>query len=539
MLSWWTISTILALVGGTAAVGSLAVAFAVVVKHRLRRQTAQIRRHRETEILLDVQYRDLFDMAGDAVWVTDAMGKIVALNRAGEKLLGVTQEQAAGRTIVDYLDPTDAAKARASQIARAFAPFEIVLRPASGGPVVAEVSSRALPDGGVQTIARNVTERRKLQDQVERVRRLDAIGRLAGGIAHDFNNLLTVINGNAELLKARLPPGSTAEMADAILAAGERAARLTRQLLSFCRQRFSAPAAIDLSGAIAGLVPILRSLVGNQVEIVPVLRPHLPPVLADLGLIEQIVLNLVVNGRDAMPAGGTITLSTEAAEGGWGRLAVADTGCGMNTETQARLFEPFFTTKSASQGTGLGLATVYGIVQGLGGRITFTTSPGRGTVFLVDFPSAPMDLVQTDLPTPRPAIPTLDEVRGATILLVEDDDAVRLLATQILRTAGFQLLVASSGAEALELYRAAERPIDLLLTDVLMPGMTGRQLVDQLRAEGADLPVLYFSGYPGDELSRQGLAEGTIDLLRKPFTPSELRGRVSDMLKKDILDPAR
>ncbi len=535
---WWTPKRIAAVVGGISAVGVLVAAWVVSLRLRVRRQTVQIRQQLESEAQLDARYKNLFDIAGDAVWVTDRTGQIAALNRAGEKLLGVTREQALGHTITEFVDPTDSQMVRGSRVAVALAPFELTLRPATGAPVIAELTSRVLPDGGVQTIARNVTERRKLQDQMERVRRLDAIGRLAGGIAHDFNNLLTVINGSAELLQGLLPPGDARELAESVLGAGERAAGLTRQLLTFSRQRFATPSAVDLAAAVTGLLPILKRLIGDHVQIATTLPADRPPVTADTGLIEQIVMNLAMNASDASPSGGTIVLETETLADGWGRLSVIDTGSGMDDATQARLFEPFFTTKPVGQGTGLGLATVYGIVQGLGGRITFTSTLGRGTAFFVDFPPVMVDPPMPETHANEPTSPNAARHRG-TVLLVEDDDAVRLLASQVLRIAGFDVLSAGSGLEALEQYEHRGHSIDLLVTDVLMPGMTGTQLAERLKLVRPGLRVLYVSGYPGDELSRQGLAEEGIELLRKPFTPSELNARVAELLRRDRLEPLR
>ena len=357
------------------------------LRHRVRRQTEQIRRQLEHEAALEARYRDLFEGAGDAVWVTDRDGRIVALNRAGEALLGLTRDEAIGRPIAEFIPPDEAGLARASQVSRLGVPFELTVVPQTGPAAVVEVSSQVLPDGGVQTIARNVTERKRLQDRAHRVQKLEAIGRLAGGIAHDFNNLLTVINGSAEILRDRLPDGEPARaLADEVLDAGNRAANLTRQLLAFSRQRFVAPTPLDLNQAVAGTAALSRRLIGEEVTLVTELAPDAPWVLAEAGLVEQVLMNLAVNARDAMPEGGTLTVRTAKAPGGLARLTVSDTGVGMDEATQAKVFEPFFTTKAVGRGTGLGLATVYGVVQTLGGVIRFTSERGRGTIFEVDLP---------------------------------------------------------------------------------------------------------------------------------------------------------
>ncbi|HET6572587.1 MAG TPA: ATP-binding protein, partial [Fimbriiglobus sp.] len=482
---------------GTVWVGTL--------RHRVRSQTEQMRRQLEHESVLDARYRDLFEGAGDAVWVTDRDGSIVALNRAGEALLGLTRDEAMGRRIAEFIPPDEAGLARASQVTRLGVPYELTVVSLTGTTAVVEVSSQVLPDGGVQTIARNVTERKRHQDRAQRVQKLEAIGRLAGGIAHDFNNLLTVINGSAELLRDRLPEGEpTRALADEVLDAGNRAANLTRQLLAFSRQRFVAPAPLDLNETVAGTAGLLRRLIGEDVTLVTELSPDAPWVLAEAGLIEQVLMNLAINARDAMPKGGTLTVRTAAAPGGLARLTVVDTGVGMDEATQARVFEPFYTTKPVGQGTGLGLATVYGVVQTLGGVIRFTSERGRGTVFEVDLPALdrgqesevggqrsevggqrsevggqrtevrgqndgqPLSDLRpptSDLcpptsdspPGPDLAAPTpIPNTLGAwgrpyTVLLVEDDESVRGLTRSILEDQGLTVLTAEDGPAALAL----------------------------------------------------------------------------------------
>ncbi len=524
----------------------LATVWVVTLRNRVRRQTEQIRRQLEHEAALEARYRDLFEGAGDAVWVTDRDGRIVALNRAGEALLGLSQDEAVGRRIAEFIPPSEADLARASQVSRHGAPFELTIVPKTGPAAVVEVSSRVLPDGGVQTIARNVTERKRLQDRAQRVQKLEAIGRLAGGIAHDFNNLLTVINGTAEGLRDRLPPGSPERaLADEVLDAGGRAANLTRQLLAFSRQRFVAPAPLDLNRAVAGTAGLLRRLVGEDVQLVTELAPDAPWVLAEAGLIEQVLMNLVVNARDAMPDGGALTIRTAKAPDGAARLTVADTGVGMDEATQARVFEPFFTTKPVGQGTGLGLATVYGVVQTLGGAIRFTSEVGKGTAFEIDLPALPDRDRPADGPPgvsePTPVPPT----GGAwgkpyTVLLVEDDEAVRALARDILEAQGLTVLAAEDGPAALAAGRSHPGPLHLLVTDVEMPNMTGAELAEQARAVRPDLKVLFISGYPPDEGPwADGPAERP-DFVRKPFTPAELAAKVREVLRRqDPLPAAR
>jgi two-component system cell cycle sensor histidine kinase/response regulator CckA len=539
----------------------LAVVWVAILRHRVRRQLEQIRQQLEHEATLEARYRDLFEGAGDAVWVTDRDGRIVALNRAGEKLLGISRDEVVGRPIADFIAPAEADLTRASRVSTFGAPYELTIVPRSGHPaVVVEVSARVLPDGGVQTIARNVTERKRLQERVQRVQKLEAIGRLAGGIAHDFNNLLTVINGSAETLRDRLPQGSPARaLAEEVLNAGGRAANLTRQLLAFSRQRFVAPTPLDLNKAVAGTAGLLRRLIGEDVTLVTELDPATPWVLAETGMIEQILMNLAINARDAMPGGGTLTIRTAAAPGGLARLTVADTGVGMDEATQAKVFEPFFTTKPVGQGTGLGLATVYGAVQTLGGIIRFTSEPGKGTVFEIDLPAlaerdnhpaatpagepdpppqasdpptgASNPLPGPSDPTPLPA-PAETWGRPYTLLLAEDDEAIRGLARTALEEQGLTVLTAEDGPAALKVIRGHEGPLHLLITDVMMPNMTGAELAELARADRPGLKVLYVSGYSADSVPWPDGHPGASDFISKPFTPTELVAKVRRVLRQ-------
>jgi signal transduction histidine kinase len=476
-------------------------------------------------------------------------------------LLGLPQGDAIGRPIADFIPPDEAGLARASQVSRLGAPFELTVVSQTGSPAVVEVSSQVLPDGGVQTIARDVTERKRHEDSAHRVQKLEAIGRLAGGIAHDFNNLLTVINGSAEILRDRLPDGEPARaLAEEVLDAGNRAANLTRQLLAFSRQRFVAPAPLDLNQVVSGIAGLLRRLIGEDVQLVADLAPDAPWVLAETGLIEQVLMNLAVNARDAMPRGGTLTIRTAKAPGGLARLTVADTGVGMDEATQAKVFEPFFTTKPVGQGTGLGLPTVYGVVQTLGGVIRFTSARGRGTTFEVDLPALasegrepasgvrrPDDSADGRLrppgscslsePTPLPnSLSTWG--KPYTVLLVEDDDAVRGLAQSILENQGLTVRTASDGPAALAACRERpDDPLHLLITDVVMPRMSGTELAEEVLTEKPGLKVLFMSGYTADEAPGVDGPAARWDFVHKPFTPAELTAKVREVLRRTDTAP--
>ncbi|HEV8266246.1 MAG TPA: PAS domain S-box protein [Gemmatimonadales bacterium] len=387
---------------------------------------------------------------------------------------------------------------------------------------------------------RDVTEQRRLEEQFRQSQKMEAVGQLAGGIAHDFNNLLTAILGNTQLLLRDLPPGDARRSdVDEIRRASERAAALTRQLLAYSRRQMLQPEVLDLNVVVADMDRMLRRLIGEHIALATVLAPNLGRVRADPSQIEQVVVNLAVNARDAMPQGGRLTIETAnieldegyadehlgAVAGAYAMLAVTDTGTGMDETVRAHLFEPFFTTKEVGKGTGLGLATVYGIVKQSGGYISVYTEPGHGSSFKVYLPriAAPPP---TAAPAPRPGV-----TRGSeTVLIVEDDQAVLGLGRRALEAEGYTVLAAADGPDALRLVERHGGPIHLLLTDVVMPGMSGRELAAQLAARRMGIRVLFMSGYPGDAVVHGGaLAPGSA-FLQKPFGPEALARKVRDVL---------
>ncbi|MEJ5276950.1 MAG: PAS domain S-box protein [Thermogemmata sp.] len=389
----------------------------------------------------------------------------------------------------------------------------------------------------------DITERKRLEAQLLQAQKMEAIGRLAGGIAHDFNNLLTVILGYSQMLLQRLPPAEGGrELVQTIFEAGERASSLTQQLLAFSRQTIVEPKLIYLDQLIHDMEKMLRRLIGEDIVLATASAGRLPPVRIDPGQMSQIILNLAVNARDAMPQGGRLTLECSTIEldehycrlhpqaqaGRHVCLAVSDTGIGMTPEVQERIFEPFFTTKELGKGTGLGLAVVYGIVRQHGGHIEVYSEVGHGTTFKVYLPA-----VQE--PGWR-ELPLVEETpRGhETILLVEDDEAVRGLAQTSLEMYGYRVLWAADAAEALRLVEEHAGRIDLLLTDVVMPGMSGRELVEQVRQRQPHLKVLFMSGYTDDAVLRHGLVHAEVAFLQKPFTPAGLARKV-----RDVLDASR
>jgi PAS domain S-box-containing protein len=383
---------------------------------------------------------------------------------------------------------------------------------------------------------------RQTEEQLRHAQKLEAIGRLAGGVAHDFNNLLTVMHGYSALLLERLGPDDALRRYSLeIRAASERAAALTRQLLAFSRRQALALRAIDLNHTVAAMESMLRRLIGEHIELVTVLRGDPWLVSADPGQIEQVIMNLAVNAHDAMPEGGTLTIETativldqtgasrhpEARPGAYVTLAMTDTGHGMDAETKLRIFEPFFTTKEAGKGTGLGLAIVYGIVKQSGGFIDVQSNPGEGATFTLYLPRAE-DV--PDAPSSEQRS-TSRQARGAeTILLVEDEDGVRRLALEVLETEGYRVLAARNGADALVLSGHHQGPIHLLVTDVVMPQMSGPMLADRLRARHPEMKLLYMSGYSGDAIALHSVVEHGIALLAKPFSPEGLARTVREVL---------
>ncbi len=367
-------------------------------------------------------------------------------------------------------------------------------------------------------------EQRLLEDQLRQAQKMEAIGRLAGGVAHDFNNMLTAISGYAEMLAPTFPEEDPRRAdVDEILKTVARATALTRHMLAFSRRQVIAPRALDVNGVIEGVAKMLLRVIGEDIAFTTELAPPFGMVLIDPGQLEQILLNLAVNARDAMPRGGALTITTRR-RGGEALIAVRDDGCGMSDEVKARLFEPFFTTKET--GTGLGLSTVNGIVKRFGGRMEVESAPGHGTTFLVALPIAQGVAAPAPAP-PRRGGPT----RGTeTILLAEDDPALRILARRVLAERGYAVLDAPGSTEALALFAARPEGVDILVTDVVMPGLPGPELARRLRAQAPGLRVLFLSGYIDERLDIAALSPSELSFLQKPFTPQELAARVRDVL---------
>jgi PAS domain S-box-containing protein len=416
-----------------------------------------------------------------------------------------------------------------------------------GTGTVVRVSGRAVSDGKkgrtFELFAEDVTERRALEQQLRQSQKMEAVGRLAGGIAHDFNNLLMVISGYSEFLLDRLGPDPALRgPAQEIASAAVRATSLTRQLLAFSRKQMLAPKILDLNSVVTENLKMLNRMIGEDIELVMVPAAELGTVRADAGQIEQVIMNLAVNARDAMPAGGKLTIETSNVSldedyarfhaplrpGNYVMLAISDTGAGMDSETQSHIFEPFFTTKGP-KGTGLGLSTVYGIVKQSGGYIWVYSEAGKGTTFKVYLPRV-ADTVETPAQVAVPAESAAAEPGTETVLLVEDEANLRYLARQFLEKQGYRVVEAADGAAAMQIAVAHEGVIHLLLTDVIMPGMNGRELAQRISEIRPNVKVLYMSGYTENVIGSNGTLDAGVRLLQKPFSLRDLKSKVREVL---------
>jgi PAS domain S-box-containing protein len=485
------------------------------------------------------RFRSLIHNSSDITTVLSAEAVVLYESPAFYRAFGWTEAQVIGRNAFQLVHPDDREHTMKVFAAALAAPGEVHtaqfrFRKADDTYVLLEAVGQSQLDdpdiSGIVVNSRDVTERHRLAEQLRQGHKMEAIGRLAGGIAHDFNNLLTVINGYSELvLGGRDLSNRLRKPVEEIRRAGQRAAQLTNQLLTFGRQRVSKPTAVDLNTTVLNLTIMLPRLIGEHIQLKTSLDPDAGHVTADGGQLEQVVMNLAINARDAMPDGGTLTIETSAhVRSPLISLTVRDTGHGMDADTLSRIFEPFYTTKEPGHGTGLGLATVYGIVSQSGGTIEVSSTPGLGTTFVVSFPRAETPHADPEAAGAETSVPFGSE----TILLVEDEMMVRVFARDVLAARGYRVLEASSGEEALQLYASDDEPIDLLLTDIVMPGINGRELAERMIAVKPDVKVLFMSGYTEDASLRSAMWQA-VSLLQKPFGVEALEREVRQTLDRE------
>jgi PAS domain S-box-containing protein len=500
-------------------------------------------RARESEARLRV----LIEQLPAVLWTVDRNLRFTSAVGSGLARLGLKPNQIVGMTLSEYFETRD----------QSFTPIAAHLRAIAGEPVTFPVEwkkgsyachAEPLRDsaGGVQgaiCMALDVTDRKQLEEQFRQAQKMEAVGRLAGGIAHDFNNLLMVIQGYADLLADRLPAGESLHRnAEQIQTAAQRADALTQQLLAFSRKQILAPKVLNVHSVVADMEKMLQRLIGEDIELETSSKADLWLVKADRSQIEQVVMNLAVNARDAMPKGGRLMIETANVEfdasvshspavvapGKYVMLAVTDNGCGMDAKTQAHIFEPFFTTKEKGKGTGLGLATVYGVVKQSGGYVWVYSEPGHGTTFKVYLPRIEDEVASAgrERGSQANALPRGSEV----VLLVEDEAGVRELAREYLEMSGYTVFVAPDGHTALEMAAKHDGTIHLLMTDMVMPGIGGRELAERVQAARPDIKVLYMSGYTDSAVVHQGVLGTDAPLLQKPFTLATLTVKLREIL---------
>jgi PAS domain S-box-containing protein len=511
------------------------------------------RRRAETALRdSEERYRDLVENAQDLIYTRGLDGRIQSVNRAGLQLTGYTRDEFVGKHVLDLIAPEmrDHAENLLEDSQHTPHPHdEVTILSKDGRRIVLELASWVERRDGVpvavHAIGRDVTERRRLEDDLRQAQKMEAVGKLAGGVAHDFNNLLTAIIGFAALAEDEVTEGPAHEWLAQIRRSGEQAASVTRQLLAFGRRQILQPVQLDLNTVIEDVQKMLRRLIGEDITLTTRFAPALWPVRADLSQLQQVIVNLVVNARDAMPQGGHLTISTDnlsvesdttpphpaLAPGHYAAIVVRDTGEGIDPAILQNIFEPFFTTKDVGRGTGLGLATVYGIVKQSGGDVQVRSVRGGGSSFTVFLPA--MAAAPTELRPPALTRP-VGPIHKATLLLVEDDQSVREFTEEALRSEGWTVLSAADPTDALAIAARESLRIDLLLTDVVLPGMSGGDLAERLCSLRPGLRVLFVSGYADEDvMGRGGLAPGS-QLLEKPFTPAQLRERVYQILQSTV-----
>ncbi len=492
------------------------------------------------------KYRQIVETAAEGVWIFDTQFRTVFVNTKMASMLGCVAEEMADRPVSEFL-PDEGRPAHLQRFEKdnsSNSTADVSLKKKDGSLIWTILASSPMVDSsgertGTLAMFTDVTERKALEEQFRQAQKLEAVGRFAGGVAHDFNNLLTVITGYSQLALRRLESDNALRsQIEKIETAAGQAANLTRQLLSFSRRRVFQPEVVNLNAVVTNFQKMCLPIIGVDVELVTLLDPAVGRVRADIGQIEQVLMNLVVNARDAMPRGGRLTVETANVEGGaecahsaaknptgcYVLLAVSDTGCGMDADTQSHIFDPFFTTKEEGKGTGLGLSTVHGIVSQHSGYIGVSSELGKGTCFSIylprvaeNSPAAPARKASTEWPRGR-----------ETILVVEDRPAVRELVRETLVPCGYEVLEAANGKEGLEICRNRLQRIDLVLTDLIMPGLNGKEFAELVKKLRSDMKILYMTGYGGEALAGQEIDPE--ELVQKPFSPETLSRKIRDVL---------
>jgi len=485
----------------------------------------------------------------ECVSVTDMNENILFINESFIQTYGYSKDELVGKPISlvrSHYNPKELVDNILPQTLSGGWKGELFQRKKDGSEFPVALSTSVIRDEKDKAIAMigvtsDISERHQLEEQIRQAQKMEAIGRLAGGVAHDFNNILTVINGYSELLLLSLKEGNPIfKKLEEIYRAGQRAGSLTKQLLAFSRNQVLQPVVLNINYYINDLDSMLRRLISENIEFTTILDPNIGRIKADPGQIEQVILNLVINACDAMPLGGKLTIESKNTvykdpyywedlkiePGTYLMLSVSDTGTGMTQEIKSRIFEPFFTTKKEGEGTGLGLSTVYGIVKQSGGFINAYSEPGIGTTFKIYF-----HCVKESAAKISKTVPSADSLKGTeTILVTEDEDNLRNLACEILRTHGYNVLEAENGSSALLKCEKYQEPIHLILSDVVMPEMSGAKLVERLISIHSEMKVLYMSGYTDDAVIRHGILEEKVQFLPKPFTPLSLLEKVRTIL---------
>jgi PAS domain S-box-containing protein len=532
-------------------IGRLAYSFDQMADSLERREAERNRAEEELENQKEVLQR-VIDNIPVMITLYDSKGEMKLLNQEFVRLVGWTAEEARHIDLLEkvYPDPEYRKMAWEYMMSATMDWREFKVTTRDGGILESIWSNVRLSDGtqigiGIDITERNRSEKEKrvLEEQFYQSQKMEAIGKLAGGVAHDFNNILTVIKGYCQLSLFAFKEGDPLKgNIEEVMKAADRAASLTRQLLAFSRRQIMEMQVLDLNYIIRNLDKMLRRMIGEDIELTTLLADDLGKVKADPGQIEQVLMNLVVNARDAMPKGGNLTIETASVKldeqyarnhiavtpGEYVMMAVSDTGIGMSPEVRERIFEPFFTTKEKGKGTGLGLSTVYGIVKQSDGNIWVYSEPGKGTTFKIYLPRVDEPADELRVKVEGQEIPGGSE----TILLVEDDETVRELAVKILEKHGYEVLGAGSGDEALQICRERKKQMHLVLTDVVMPGMNGRQLAERLQEICHGFKVLYMSGYTDNAIAHHGILEKGLDFIQKPFTPEDLLRKVRKTLDK-------